>query len=111
MAELPFMATENIIMDAVKLKGGDRQVFHEKIRAHSMQASKVVKEEGGKNDLIERIAADESFGLTMEDLNKFLAPKNFVGRAPQQVEEYIAEVQKTIDENKNELIAHTELNV
>ena len=111
MAELPFMATENIIMDAVKLKGGDRQVFHEKIRFHSMKASEVVKKEGGKNDLIERIAADESFGLTMEDLNKVLAPKNFVGRAPQQVEEYIAEVKETIEKNKDELIAHTELNV
>ncbi|MBR1442806.1 MAG: adenylosuccinate lyase [Firmicutes bacterium] len=111
MAELPFMATENIIMDAVKLKGGDRQEFHEKIRAHSMEASKVVKEQGGKNDLIERIAADESFGLTMEDLNKVLAPKNFVGRAPQQVAEYISEVRKTIEKNKDELIAHTELNV
>jgi adenylosuccinate lyase len=76
-----------------------------------MEASKVVKEQGGKNDLIERIAADESFGLTMEDLNKVLAPKNFVGRAPQQVAEYISEVRKTIEKNKDELIAHTELNV
>lgn len=111
MSELPFMATENIMMDAVKL-GGDRQELHEKIRTHSMEASRVVKELGGKNDLIERIAADESFGLSMEDLNKILAPKNFVGRAPQQVEEYInEEVKPVIEANKTNIIGHTELTV
>lgn len=111
MAELPFMATENIMMDAVKL-GGDRQELHEKIRSHSMDASRVVKEEGGHNDLIERIAADESFGLSLEQLNKILAPKNFVGRAPQQVEEYIAnEVTPVLKKYKDRLISHLELTV
>lgn len=111
MAELPFMATENIMMDAVKL-GGDRQELHEKIRTHSMAASKIVKEEGGRNDLIERIANDPDFGLTMEALIKILAPKNFVGRAPEQVEEYIKnEVMPVIENNKNVLIANAELTV
>lgn len=111
MAELPFMATENIMMDAVKA-GGDRQELHEKIREHSMEASKVVKVEGGKNDLIERIANDPAFGLSLDELNMILAPKNFVGRAPQQVEEYISEqVKPVLDENKDGLIGHAELTV
>ena len=111
MAELPFMATENIMMDAVKA-GGDRQELHEKIREHSMEASKVVKVEGGKNDLIERIANDPAFGLSLDELNMILAPKNFVGRAPQQVEEYIKEqVKSVLDENKEQLIGHAELTV
>jgi len=111
MAELPFMATENIIMDAVKA-GGDRQVLHEKIRKHSMKASEAVKVYGGKNDLIERIANDDTFGLSIEQLNKILAPKNFIGRAPQQVEEYINEqVKPVIEKNKNMLINHSELTV
>ncbi len=90
MAELPFMATENILMDAVK-KGGDRQELHEKIRVHSMAAGRVVKEEGGKNDLIERIVADDAFGLTMDEVEKILKPENFIGRAENQVEELIEE--------------------
>ncbi len=111
MAELPFMATENIMMDAVK-RGGDRQELHEKIRVHSMAASRVVKEDGGRNDLIERIAADADFGLSMEDLNKILAPKNFVGRAPQQVEEYITQqVMPVVEANKTDLIEESELTV
>ena len=89
MAELPFMATENIMMDAVKA-GGDRQELHEKIRVHSMAAARVVKEEGGKNDLIERIVADPAFGLTMEDALAILKPENFTGRAANQVEELVA---------------------
>ncbi len=89
MSELPFMATENILMDAVK-GGGDRQELHEKIRVHSMAAGRVVKEEGGKNDLIERIVADEAFGLTMQDVEKILKPENFTGRSANQVEELIS---------------------
>ncbi len=88
MSELPFMATENILMDAVKA-GGDRQELHEKIRVHSMAAARVVKEEGGKNDLIERIVADPSFGLSQEDVQKILKPENFTGRAANQVEELV----------------------
>ena len=77
--ELPFMATENIMMDAVK-RGGDRQELHEKIRQHSMAASRVVKEEGGENDLLERIANDKSFGVTLEELEAILQPSKYVGR-------------------------------
>lgn len=73
--ELPFMATENIMMDAVKKRGADRQQLHEKIREHSMAASRVVKVEGGENDLLERIAADEAFGVTLEELEKILKPE------------------------------------
>jgi adenylosuccinate lyase len=89
--ELPFMATENIMMDAVK-RGGDRQELHEKIRTHSMAASRVVKEEGGENDLIQRIAGDDSFGVTLEELEKLLEPSKYVGRAPQQTTDFINEV-------------------
>jgi adenylosuccinate lyase len=89
-SEMPFMATENIMMDAVK-RGGDRQQLHERIRVHSMAASKIVKEEGGKNDLLERIAADPVFGVSLEELNRIVRPDNFVGRAPQQTEEFLSE--------------------
>ena len=89
--ELPFMATENIMMDAVK-RGGDRQELHEKIRQHSMAASRVVKEEGGENDLLERIANDKSFGVTLEELEAILQPSNYVGRAPQQTTDFLNEV-------------------
>ncbi|HZK39858.1 MAG TPA: adenylosuccinate lyase, partial [Clostridia bacterium] len=80
--ELPFMATENIMMEAVK-RGGDRQELHEKVRGHSMAAGRIIKEEGGKNDLSQRIAADEAFGITEEELENLLQPANFVGRAPE----------------------------
>ncbi len=111
MEELPFMATENIMMDAVK-NGGDRQELHERIRELSMEAAAVVKQEGGKNDLIERIAREPMFGMSLEDLQKILDPKNFVGRAPQQVEEYITEqVMPVIDENKDSLIDDAQLTV
>ena len=111
MEVLPFMATENIMMDAVKL-GGDRQELHERIRVHSMEAAKVVKVEGGKNDLIDRIVNDPAFGLTINDINKILAPKNFIGRAPGQVKEYIEkEVMPVIKENESVLIGHSELTV
>ena len=89
--ELPFMATENIMMDAVK-RGGDRQELHERVRTHSMAASRVVKEEGGENDLLERIAADPTFGVTLPELEAILQPSRYVGRAPQQTREFLAEV-------------------
>ncbi|MEE1076463.1 MAG: adenylosuccinate lyase [Acutalibacteraceae bacterium] len=89
--ELPFMATENIMMDAVK-RGADRQVLHERIRVHSMAASKVIKEEGGENDLLERIANDKAFGVTLEELVSIISPEKYVGRAPQQTEEFLKEV-------------------
>jgi adenylosuccinate lyase len=90
LRELPFMATENIMMDAV-LRGGDRQLLHERVRVHSMAAARIVKEEGGENDLLSRIAADPAFSTDLESLKKLVKPENFVGRSPQQVDEFIAE--------------------
>ena len=87
--ELPFMATENIMMDAVKKRGADRQQLHERIREHSMAASRVVKVEGGENDLLERIAADEAFGVTLEELEHILKPENYTGRAKEQTEDFL----------------------
>lgn len=111
MAELPFMATENIMMDAVKA-GGDRQELHERIRVHSMAAGKVVKEEGKPNDLLDRIAADPAFNVTREDLDRVMKPENYVGRAPEQTEEYLRDVIRPIlDENKGLLGAEAEINV
>ena len=110
-AELPFMATENIMMDAVKA-GGDRQELHERIRVHSMAAGKVVKEEGKPNDLLDRIATDPAFNVTREDLDKVMKPENYVGRAPEQTEEYLRDVIRPIlDENKGLLGAEAEINV
>ena len=94
--ELPFMATENIMMDAVKKRGADRQQLHEKIREHSMAASRVVKVEGGENDLLERIAADEAFGVTIEELEKILKPENYTGRAKEQTENFLNECIKPV---------------
>ena len=94
--ELPFMATENIMMDAVKKRGADRQQLHEKIREHSMAASRVVKVEGGENDLLERIAADEAFGVTLEELEKILKPENYTGRAKEQTEDFLNECIKPV---------------
>ncbi len=90
MQELPFMGTEEILMNAV-LKGGDRQELHEKIRVYSMEAGKEVKEFGRPNDLVDRIAKDETFGLTKEEILKILNPANLCGRAPKQVENFIEE--------------------
>ncbi len=90
MSELPFMATENILMDAVK-RGGDRQKLHERIRVHSMAAAKAVKEEGAENDLLDRIAGDPAFGVTRAGLDRIADPARFVGRAPRQTEEFLAE--------------------
>lgn len=101
MAELPFMATENIMMDAVK-KGGDRQALHEKIRQYSMEAGKKVKEEGLENDLCERILADPMFMITKEEMDAIIAPENFTGRSAQQVEEFVSElVQPILEANKD----------
>ena len=94
--ELPLMATENIMMDAVKKRGADRQQLHEKIREHSMAASRVVKVEGGENDLLERIAADEAFGVTLEELEKILKPENYTGRAKEQTEDFLNECIKPV---------------
>lgn len=91
MNELPFMATENIMMDAVK-KGGNRQELHEKLRVHSQAAARVVKEEGGSNDLIDRICADPAFMVTREEVEAILQPEHFTGRSEQQVEEFLAEI-------------------
>ncbi len=93
MAELPFMATENIIMQAVK-NGGDRQELHEAIRVHSMEAGKMVKVEGKENDLLERIEADKLFGLSHDDILKLMEPTQFIGRSKEQVEEFIDEIVK-----------------
>ena len=91
MAELPFMATENIMMDAVKA-GGDRQELHEKIRQLSMEAGRNVKEKGLENNLLELIAQDPAFGLSLEELERTMEPARYVGRAPQQVDEFLTEV-------------------
>ncbi len=90
LRELPFMATENIMMDAVK-RGGNRQQLHEEIRVHSMAAARVVKEQGGENDLLERIASDPLFGVTIEELRELLRPEKYVGRAPEQTREFLQE--------------------
>lgn len=87
--ELPFMATENILMQCVK-SGGDRQELHERIRQHSIAAAKLVKEEGQENDLLERIAGDPAFNLAEEDLSRLLKVSDFIGRAPEQVEEFLS---------------------
>lgn len=109
--ELPFMATENILMEAVK-RGGDRQELHERIRLHSMEAAKRVKEMGLENDLISRISADEAFGMTIEEINSILSGENFIGRASGQVDDFVNEVVKPIlDENKNLLGVEAEVRV
>ena len=111
MAELPFMATENIMMDAVKA-GGDRQELHEKIRELSMIAGKRVKQEGLDNNLLELIAAEPMFGVTLEELQSKLDPMKYVGRSKEQVDEYLANVIKPIlDSNKEELGMKAEINV
>ena len=111
MEEIPFMATENIMMDATKA-GGDRQELHEKIRQYSMEAGAVVKKEGKPNDLLKRIAADPAFGKTLEELESLMEPSLYVGRAPQQTEEYIEEIiQPLLDVNKAELGLKAEINV
>ncbi|MDQ0064295.1 adenylosuccinate lyase [Chryseobacterium lathyri] len=111
MEELPFMATEYIIMEEVKA-GGDRQEIHEVIRVHSMEASKKVKEEGKENDLIERILNDDSLKLDKSKLKEVLDPKNFIGFAPIQTEEFISnEVQPILNKNKDLIGLEADLKV
>ena len=111
MKELPFMATENIMMDAVK-RGGNRQELHERIRVHSMEAGKQVKVEGKENDLLERIAADEMFGVTHDELKALLDPSKYVGRSPEQVTEFLTEcVNPLLEQYKGELGVKVEINV
>ena len=110
--ELPFMATENIMMDAVKKRGADRQQLHERIRVHSMAASRVIKEEGGENDLLQRIAADEAFGVTLEELEAILQPEKYTGRAKEQTEDFLAEfVVPTLEKYKDIESDKPEINV
>ena len=110
--ELPFMATENIMMDAVKKRGADRQQLHERIRVHSMAASKVIKEEGGENDLLQRIAADEAFGVTLEELESILQPEKYTGRAKEQTEHFLAEyVAPVLERYKDVASDKPEINV
>ena len=103
MAELPFMATENIMMDAVKA-GGDRQELHERIRVLSMEAGKHVKEEGKENNLLELIAADPAFNMTLEELQKSMEPSRYVGRAARQVDNFLKNVVNPILEENKELL-------
>nr|WP_295277794.1 adenylosuccinate lyase [uncultured Blautia sp.] len=111
MAELPFMATENIMMDAVKA-GGDRQELHERIRELSMEAGKNVKVEGKDNNLLELIAADPAFNLTLEELQKTMDPKKYVGRAKEQTEAFITKVVNPVLESHKEMLGMTaEINV
>ncbi len=111
MSELPFMATENIMMDAVKA-GGNRQELHERIRTLSMEAGANVKQKGLDNNLLELIAADESFGLTLDELNECMDPSKYTGRAKEQTEEFVRDVIKPIlDENASDIGLTAEINV
>jgi len=111
MAELPFMATENIMMDAVKA-GGDRQELHERIRELSMQAGKNVKEEGRDNNLLELIAGDPAFNMTLEELQETMKPEKYAGRSSRQVDSFLQEVvMPKLNENKNLLGMKAEINV
>ncbi len=111
MSELPFMATENIMMDAVKM-GGDRQELHERIRELSMEAGRNVKVEGKENNLLELIAQDPAFPMSLEELQKAMEPSKYVGRAKEQVEAFLADVVKPILEKNKELLGiKTEINV
>ena len=111
MAELPFMATENIMMDGVK-RGGDRQELHERIRTHSMEAARRVKQGDGVNDLMERIAGDPAFGMTLPELEALLEPSRYVGRAPEQTSEFLmAEVVPMKEKYAADLGVQVEINV
>ena len=111
MKELPFMATEMILMDAVKA-GGDRQELHEHIRVHSMEAGKMVKVEGKENDLLERIAHDDAFPQDMEQLKSIMSPENFVGRAPNQTVEFFRDyIDPILEQEKSALGMHADIKV
>jgi adenylosuccinate lyase len=101
--ELPFMATENIMMDCVK-RGGDRQELHERIRTHSMEAARRVKQGDGENDLLERIAEDTAFGVTLSQLEDVLQPSAYVGRAPEQTDEFLTEQVNPILKRYHEML-------
>ena len=106
-SELPFMATENLLMAAVK-KGGDRQALHEVIRTHSMAAARRVKEEGADNDLLDRLRNDPAFACIRDEFDSLLDPSTFIGRAPQQVEEFLSErVRPVLEQYRQELDAAT----
>lgn len=111
MKELPFMATENIMMRAVE-KGGNRQELHEALRTHSLAAARVVKEEGGENDLVDRIASDPLFMITKEEIQAVLKPENYTGRSAEQVERFLEEcVKPVLAANKDVLGEKAELSV
>ncbi len=111
LKELPFMATENIMMEAVK-KGGDRQELHERLRMHSIAAGKVVKEEGGENDLIDRVCADPAFMLSHEEIDSILVPENFTGRSAEQVTIFLNTCVRPIEEANREILGeNAELSV
>ncbi len=111
MKEIPFMATENIMMDAVK-RGGDRQELHELIRKYSMEAGKNVKQEGKDNNLAELIAQDSAFGLTLDEINDIMQPRNFIGRAPEQTDDFLKDVvAPVLNANKDLLGVNVEVNV
>ncbi len=103
MSELPFMATENIMMDAVKA-GGDRQELHERIRELSMEAGRNVKEKGLDNNLLELIAEDAAFNLTLDELKETMDPAKYVGRAPVQVETYLKKVIRPLLEKNQDVL-------
>ena len=103
MSELPFMATENIMMDAVK-KGGNRQELHERIRELSMEAGRNVKVEGKDNNLLELIAEDETFGMTLEELKQTMEPSKYIGRAKEQVVGFLKDVIRPVLEDNQELL-------
>jgi len=110
-AELPFMATENILMARVK-RGGDRQELHEVIRRHSQAAARRVKEEGGDNDLLERLAQDPAIGMSLDEINAILDIRQFVGRAPEQVIEFVeTEAAPVLERNKSRLGAKSDVHV
>ena len=110
MNKLPFMATENIMMKVVE-NGGNRQQLHEELRTHSQAAAQKMRE-GGENDLVDRIAADPMFNITKEEIEAVLRPELYVGRAPEQVEEYLRDfIQPILDENRDLLGEKAELSV
>jgi adenylosuccinate lyase len=109
--ELPFMATENIIMEAVK-RGGDRQELHERIRVHSMEAARMVKQEGLENDLIERIISDSFFNMSKDEILNSIDPKKYIGRAPGQVVDFLeTQVNPILKENAELLGEDAEIHV
>ena len=107
---LPFIATENILMEGVR-RGGDRQELHERIRVHSMEAARRIKEEGGDCDLISRIAKDSAFKMSEEDIKGVMKAENYIGRAPEQVDEFLAGYVKPALSDFTGLIGESELKV